>query len=172
MPPRTLLGVPAESLALGGASAGGALTAGAVMPGCATRASRCPPVWSSSTRCVHPNGPDASDVLDPSSPHGQLSLNFAGSTEALTDPQVFAGLGDGHGFPPTLIVVCERDDLRPSGEAFAASLDDAGVDVVLRVEADAGHGHIDQPGDAAARAHDRGRGRAGSPASTTASDDD
>ena len=63
---------------------------------------------------------------------------------------MFAGLGDGHGFPPTLVVVCDGDDLRPSGEAFAATLTATGVDVELRVEADAGHGHIDQPGDAAA----------------------
>jgi acetyl esterase len=144
-----LLGVPAEQVALGGASAGSTLTAGAV-----TRlrdaGEPLPAGLVLVYPLVHPNGPDASDVLDPSSPHGQLSLNFAGSTEALTDPQVFAGLGDGHGFPPTLIVVCERDDLRPSGEAFAATLDAAGIDQELRVEADAGHGHIDQPGDAAA----------------------
>ena len=36
------------------------------------------------------------------------------------NPHVFAGLGSGEGFPPTLVVVCELDGLRPSGEAFAA----------------------------------------------------
>ena len=144
-----LLGVPPEEVALGGASAGGTLTAGAV-----TRlrdaGEPLPAGLVLVYPLVHPNGPAASGELDPSSPHGQLSLNFAGSTEALTDPQVFAGLGDGHGFPPTLVVVCDGDDLRPSGEAFAATLTATGVDVELRVEADAGHGHIDQPGDAAA----------------------
>jgi acetyl esterase len=144
-----LLGVAADSLALGGASAGGALAAGAV-----TRlrdtGEPLPANLVLVYPLVHPNGPEASDVLDPSSPHGQLSLNFAGSTEALRDPQAFAGLGDGHGFPPTRIVVCERDELRPSGEAFAETLAAAGVDVELRIEANAGHGHIDQPGDAGA----------------------
>ena len=64
---------------------------------------------------------------------------------------MFAGLGDGHGFPPTLVVVCDGDDLRPSGEAFAATLNATERrNTRLRIEADAGHGHIDQPGDAAA----------------------
>lgn len=144
-----LVGVEPGSLALGGASAGGTLTAGAVvrlrdvgkpLPGGLVLVY---PV-------VHPNGPEASDTLDPAAPHGQLAMNFAGSADVLADPQAFAGLGDCRGFPPTLIVVCEHDDLRPSGEAFASTLAAAGVDVELRVEADSGHGHIDQPGDAGA----------------------
>jgi acetyl esterase len=141
-----LLGVPPDSVVLGGASAGSTLAAGAV-----TRlrdAGEPPPgglvlVYP----LLHPNGPAASAELDPSSPPGQLSLNFAGSADALADPHAFAGLGDGHGFPRTLIVVCEQDDLRPSGEAFAATLERAGVDVTLHLEPDAGHGHIDEPSD-------------------------
>ena len=46
-----------------------------------------------------------------------------------------------------MIVVCERDELRPSGERFAGTLAAAGIDVELRVEAGAVHGHIDHPGD-------------------------
>jgi acetyl esterase/lipase len=99
---------------------------------------------------LHPNWTEGSESIDPASPHGQLTLNYAGSEAALTDPRAFAGLGDGHGFPPTLIVVCERDELRPSGERFAATLTTAGVDVELHVEAGAEHGHIDHPGDAGA----------------------
>ena len=141
-----LLGVPPEAVLLGGASAGGTLTASAV-----TRlrdaGEPLPAGLVLVYPVVHPNGPDASAELDPASPHGQLALNFAGSAEMLTDPQAFAGLGDGHGFPPTLVIVCEHDDLRPSGEAFAMTLVAAGVEAELRVEADAGHGHIDQPGD-------------------------
>ena len=141
-----LVGVASGSLLLGGASAGAALAAGAV-----TRlrdaGESLPERLVLVYPVLHPNGPDASSRVDPTSPHGQLTLNYAGSEAALTDPHAFAGLGDGGGFPPTLIVVCERDELRPSGERFAETLAAAGVDVALRVEADAAHGHIDHPGD-------------------------
>ena len=65
----------------------------------------------------------------------------------LADPHVFAGLGSGEGFPPTLVVVCEHDGLRPSGEAFASSLADAGVEVQLHLEPGADHAHINEPSD-------------------------
>ena len=144
-----LVGVPPEAMALGGASAGGTLTAGAVTR-LRDEGEPLPARLVLVYPAVHPNGPDASSELDPASPNGQLALNFAGSVEVLADPQAFAGLGDGHGFPPTLIVVCEFDDLRPSGEAFAATLAAAGVEVLLHHEPGARHGHIDQPGDAGA----------------------
>ena len=63
---------------------------------------------------------------------------------------MFAGLGDGHGFPPTLVVVCDGDDLRPSGEAFAATLTDNWRRRATSPRGRRRHGHIDQPGDAAA----------------------
>lgn len=144
-----LVGVPATSLALGGASAGGTLTSSAVAR-LRDAGEPLPAGLVLVYPVVHPNGPEASAAVDLASPHGQLALNFAGSAETLADPHAFAGLGDGRGFPPTLVVVCEHDDLRPSGEAFAAKLAEAGVDAELRVEADSGHGHIDQPGDAGA----------------------
>lgn len=43
--------------------------------------------------------------------------------------------------------MCEQDGLRPSGEAFAQLLDDAGVDVALHLEPGADHGHINEPAD-------------------------
>ena len=144
-----LAGVTSESLVLGGASAGGALAAGAV-----TRLRDAGELLPAGLVLVypvlHPNWTEGSESIDPASPHGQLTLNYAGSEAALADPHAFAGLGDGHGFPPTLIVVCERDELRPSGERFAATLTTAGVDVELHVEAGAEHGHVDHPGDAGA----------------------
>ena len=56
-------------------------------------------------------------------------------------------LGRVDGFPSTLVVVCEKDDLRPSGEAFARQLADAGIAVDLHLEPGAGHGHINEPSD-------------------------
>jgi len=145
-----LLGVPAHALALGGASAGSTLAAGVVVELVATGE----PVPSGLVLVypvVHPNGPAASTVLDPGSPHAQLTLNYAGSEEVLGDPRAFAGVGDGDGFPPTLVVVCENDALRPSGEAFVRTLERAGVPVDLHLEPGAEHGHINDPGRSDAR---------------------
>lgn len=131
---------------LGGASAGGNLTAGAV----ARLRDAGEPMPAGVVLVypvVHPNGPDASAELVVDSPHGALALNFAGSVEALSDPHAFAALGTADGLPPTFVLVCESDELRPSGEAFARQLEAAGVDVVLRLEQGAGHGHINEPAD-------------------------
>ena len=141
-----LFDVRPDGVVLGGASAGGNLTAGAV----ARLRDAGEPVPAGLVLvypAVHPNGPEASADVDTVSPHGQLAVNFAGSEEALRDPHAFAALGRVNGFPPTLIVACEQDDLRPSGEAFAHLLGDAGIDVQLHLEAGAGHGHINEPSD-------------------------
>ena len=141
-----LFGLDAGAVLLGGASAGGNLTAGAV----AQLQDAGEPVPAGLVLvypAVHPNGPEASAEVDLASPHGQLALNFAGSDEALRDPHAFAALGRVDGFPRTLVVVCEKDDLRPSGEAFARQLADAGIDVELHLESGAGHGHINEPSD-------------------------
>lgn len=143
------LGVEPESLALGGASAGSTLAASVVT---ALIADDQPTPFGLLLvyPLLHPNGPAASALVDENAPHGQLALNYAGSVETLTDPTAFAGLGDGAGFPSTLVIVCELDELRPSGEAFAATLSAAGRDAHLYTELGAGHGHIDQPGDESA----------------------
>ena len=139
-------GVDAAAVLLGGASAGGNLTAGAVAQ-LQDAGDPLPAGLVLVYPVLHPNGPEASAVVDLASPHGQLALNFAGSDEALQDPHAFAALGRVDGFPPTLIVVCENDGLRPSGEAFARQLEGAGIDVQLHREADADHGHINEPSD-------------------------
>ncbi|SIT67284.1 alpha/beta hydrolase [Microbacterium sp. RU33B] len=141
-----LFGVGAGALVLGGASAGGNLAAG-VVARLRDAGESLPMGLVLVYPVLHPNGPEASDVVDTASPHGQLSLNFAGSTEALRNPHAFAALGRVDAFPSTLVVVCEKDGLRPSGEAFAQQLHDAGVDVILRLEGGADHGHINEPAD-------------------------
>jgi acetyl esterase/lipase len=141
-----LFGVGVEAVALGGGSAGGNLTAGAVAR-LRDAGEDVPSGLVLVYPVVHPNGPEASDQVDLTSPHGQLARNFAGSDEGLRDAHAFPALGEAAGFPSTLIVVCEHDGLRPSGEAFAAQLAAAGVDVTLRREAGADHGHINEPAD-------------------------
>jgi acetyl esterase/lipase len=141
-----LFGSDADAVLLGGASAGGNLTAGAVAQ-LQDAGDSVPAGLVLVYPVVHPNGPAASAEVDLTSPHGQLARNFAGSDEALRDPHAFAALGRVDGFPPTLIVVCEHDNLRPSGEVFARQLDDAGVAVEVHVESAADHGHINEPAD-------------------------
>lgn len=141
-----LFGVPASSVLLGGASAGSTLAAGATAR-LRDGGEHVPAGLVLVYPVVHPNGPEASAQVDPDSPHGALALNYAGTIEALADPHAFPALGPVDGFPPTLIVVCEKDGLRPSGEAFARQLVEAGVEVELRLEVGADHGHINEPAD-------------------------
>lgn len=141
-----LFGVPASSVLLGGASAGGNLTAGATAR-LRDGGEAVPAGLALVYPVVHPNGPDASTIVDPDSPHGALAVNFAGSADGLADPHAFAALGPAEGFPPTFVLVCEHDGLRPSGEAFAEQLAEAEVEVELRLEEGADHGHINEPAD-------------------------
>ena len=145
-----LFGTSAEDLLLGGASAGASLTAGAVAR-LRDAGGTLPAGLISVYPAVHPNGAEPGVLPDPAAPHTQIALNYAGTVERLADPHVFAGMGTGDGFPPTLVVVCELDGLRPSGEAFARLLGDAGVDVVLHLEPGADHAHINEPADPTAR---------------------
>ena len=53
------------------------------------------------------------------------------------------------GMPRTLIVNAERDELRLSGEAFAADLARGGVDVEVIRERGTLHGYLNATGDPA-----------------------
>ncbi|GAA4783010.1 alpha/beta hydrolase [Microbacterium gilvum] len=145
-----LLGLPAERLVIGGASAGGNLVTGVVARLRDGAAGAMPEGLVPVYPALHPDGAAPGGTVDPASPGGQLSLNFAGSAEALADPHAFPGLGSGAGYPPILVVVCEEDALRPSGEAFARLVRQAGGEIDVHLETGAAHGHIDHPGDAGA----------------------
>lgn len=54
--------------------------------------------------------------------------------------------GDLEGFPPTLIVNCEFDSLRASGEQIARDLEANGTDVSCVLESGVMHGHLNIPG--------------------------
>lgn len=54
------------------------------------------------------------------------------------------------GFPATTMINGDTDELRVSGEAFAATLAAAGVDVDLSLEPGTEHGHLNRPDEAAA----------------------
>lgn len=56
------------------------------------------------------------------------------------------------GFPPVLMINDEADELRVSGELFAATLATAGVAVDLVMEPGTEHGHLNRPDEPAASA--------------------
>lgn len=60
-----------------------------------------------------------------------------------------AAASDLAGFPPVLMINDEADELRVSGEVFAATLDEAGVPLELIVEPGTEHGHLNRPDEAA-----------------------
>ena len=61
-------------------------------------------------------------------------------------PYAFPGLGKVAGLPPTLIILCEYDDLLPSGQDFADDLEQSGVQVQVEIVAGVTHGHLNIPG--------------------------
>ena len=55
-------------------------------------------------------------------------------------------------FPPTLMINGDTDELRVSGEVFAATLSAAGRDIVALTEPGTRHGHLNRPEEPAATA--------------------
>jgi len=143
------LGVPSGSLLIGGGSAGATLVSSAVRR-LIDAGETVPAGLVLVYPALHPDSTNPSAAI-PAAPHLHgLSLNYAGSDAALSDPHVFAGLGDGIGYPPTLLVACEKDAFVPSAEDFHDTLTTAGVPAILRIEEGADHGHIDEPSDPSA----------------------
>jgi acetyl esterase/lipase len=152
-----LLGIPSRNLHLGGASAGANLSAGVVVrlidEGAQLPASvlLIYPVLHST---VPPASPAATAALEALAPEMRFSpefmravnLNYVGEVSGLVDPVAFPAAGDLTGFPPTLVLNAEADDLRPSGEAFAEQLAATGTSVVADFEPGTVHGYLDHPG--------------------------
>ena len=72
--------------------------------------------------------------------------NYTGTAiEESTDPYLTPAIADLHGLPRTLVITSEYDYLEPDGEAFAALLKAAGVDVTYREEMGVEHAHLNHP---------------------------
>jgi acetyl esterase len=152
-----LLGVPAERLHLGGASAGGNLTTGVVVR---LRAGAGPlpaslvlvyPVLHADMPAASPDAVAAVATLPVEMRFTPgfmraINLNYVGDPAGLTDEVAFPANAAAGGLPPTLILNAEADDLRASGEAFGGQLATAGVEAVTLVEPGTVHGYLDQPG--------------------------
>jgi acetyl esterase len=74
-----------------------------------------------------------------------INANYVGENAGeLT--YAWPGQGDLSGFPRTLILNCEYDTLRASGEKLAEDLYAAGCDVMCVMEQGVPHGHLNVPG--------------------------
>ena len=153
-------GADPERVSLGGASAGANLSAGAAMR-LRDRGTTMPALLA----LVYPSLHDG--ILPPNDETAELLRTvpaarlFTPETRAAVnrnylpdghdpDGYAFAGGHDLAGLPATLIVNAELDSLRPSGEAFAAELAMASVDVRIVRERGAMHGYLNEIGHPAA----------------------
>jgi acetyl esterase/lipase len=147
-------GLAPADLHLGGASAGGNLTAG-VTKRLRDGAGPAPASLVLAYPVLHAELPLPSDELEAalvraaiSSQADQsrdISLNFTGDEAGLGNPYAFAANGDVSGQPPVYILNSEADRLRASGEAYARQLQDAGVVVKVEHEPGTVHGHLNEP---------------------------
>jgi acetyl esterase len=148
------VGAPGERLHLGGASAGGSLTAGVAKR---LRDAEGPlpaslvlvyPTLHAELPAMSAEVAAATSALRQSMPSefmNWMNLNYAGSEVLLEDPYAFPGLGDVAGQPPVYVLNSEQDLLRASGEAYAAALQTAGVAVTVEYEPGTSHGHLNEP---------------------------
>ncbi|GAA1848992.1 alpha/beta hydrolase [Myceligenerans crystallogenes] len=75
-----------------------------------------------------------------------INDNYLGHPGPSSSPYAFPGGQDLRGLPPHLVLNSDSDALRSSGQAYAAELAAAGVDVYLVREDGTRHGHLNQPG--------------------------
>jgi acetyl esterase/lipase len=150
------LGVDSSRIALGGASAGGALAIAATLD-LRSRGEELPArlalAYPDARRKLVRGTPESEasmTVLPPplwqpsytqrNEIHEMMFRTYLGSQ---TDtPYVAFEDADLSGFPPLLIIVAEYDDLRPGAEAFAEQARRAGVPVELYVARGVFHGHL------------------------------
>jgi len=150
------LGVRPDRIAIGGASAGANLAAGASLR---LRDEGTPP-WQTllAYPLAHPLLPEATPEMAEAIAAMPTCLRFEDDTVRVLNenylggpldpapPYAFPALADLTGLAPVFIENCEFDDLRRSGEPFAQQLRDAGVDVELVTCAGVPHGHLNQVG--------------------------
>lgn len=163
------LGIDPAHLVLGGASAGANLVTGAVLRLLGHAPAAVGPALPAGLFLAYPTllaiQPEADAPLralldaDPEADRfgaapvlGMYERYLGGTVDAAPLAAIpgLAGPADLVGFPPTIIVNDETDELRVSGEAFARTLAAAGVPVDGSTEPGTTHGHLNLPDDPAA----------------------
>jgi acetyl esterase len=155
------LGVDADRISIGGASAGANLTAGAVLK-LRDRDGWLPRALVFVYGVAHPVVPPPSPALAAAlaelpavlaPPPGQrddfLTLNYLGGALSSADGYAMPALAQLEGLCPVLVINAECDRLRASAEAFTAALAVAGVDVRQVMVRGLLHGFLNQPADLA-----------------------
>jgi len=155
------LGIDPARLAIGGASAGGCLAAGAALR--LADEGRAPWQLLLVYPVLHPvlpePGPELVEALTtvppallfPTEARDQIDRTYLGGRAAT--PYAYAGIADDlSGLPPTYVENAQFDVLRASGERFVEQLALAGVDVESHRRDGVPHGHLDSVGLAAAAA--------------------
>lgn len=153
------LGVDGTRLAIGGASAGANLTAGAALK-LRDRDAWLPAALVFVYGVAHAVLPPASpglaaaltelpSLLAPAAGRDDdfLSVNYLGGPLSSADGYAMPAAAALDGLCPTLVVNAEYDRLRASGEAFAAALALAGVDVRQVLVRGVLHGFLNQPAE-------------------------
>jgi acetyl esterase/lipase len=155
------LGGDPVRVALGGASAGGNLAAGAAVR-IRNRGGVQPAALLLAYPVLHAVLPEADEELQallvglpamltfPPEQVRDFNLNYVGDERLLADPAAFPAGHDQRGLPSTTIVTADRDRLRASAEAFAAEVALAGGDITVVRERGALHGFLNEVGDPAA----------------------
>ncbi|TQJ30098.1 alpha/beta hydrolase fold domain-containing protein [Microbacterium sp. SLBN-146] len=157
-----------ERFAIGGASAGANLVTGAVLrllaadgplPSLVVLAYptllAVQPEPAADLRAALDADPDA-DRFSPAVVRAMYE-DFLGGPVDDAPPAAVPGLAepdDVAGFPPVLMINGDVDELRVSGEVFAATLAAAGRDVEVVIEHGTTHGHLNIPGPAASASLD------------------
>lgn len=153
------LGIDASRIAVGGASAGANLTAGAVLK-LRDRDGWLPSALLFVYGVAHPVVPPASVALAAAlaelpplfSPRSDerddfLTVNYLGGPVSSADGYAMPALGVLGGLCPTVVINAEYDRLRASGEAFAAALALAGVDLRQVLVPGVLHAFLNQPAE-------------------------
>jgi acetyl esterase/lipase len=150
------LGGSPHRIHLGGASAGANLAAGACLK-LRDTGGHLPNSLLLLYPCMHPKLPPASAELAAKLPRllpymkydtetlKTVVENYLGAPADTASGHAMPALADLRGLPRTLLINCEYDDLRASGETFAASLTEAGVDVDQHTAPGVTHGHLNRP---------------------------
>lgn len=104
------------------------------------------PAPDAALRALLDANPDA-DRFAPAGVREMYENHLGGPVDTAPLPAVpgLATPADVVGFPPVLMVNGEADELRVSGEAFAATLADASVPVEVVTEPGTEHGHLNRP---------------------------
>jgi acetyl esterase/lipase len=150
------LGVDPGQVAVGGASAGANLAAGAALK--LRDAGGQPPAqlifaYGVAHTVIPPLSADHAALMRevpammqfPPEATGFLNVNYLGGPLSTADGYAFPAQADLRGLCPVLVLNAEYDDLRASGQAFTAALAAAGVDVRQVMASGMLHGFLNLP---------------------------